>query len=594
MRRGSPCRHKVPAGLDRKETEIYRQLDPERLPRHIAIIMDGNGRWAKRRHMPRVAGHRAGVAAVRSTVETAARIGIHALTLYAFSEENWKKRPKSEVDFLMRLLSRYLKAEVPTLNENNIRLEYIGRQHELPEDVQERMAWARESTAHNTGTVLTLALNYSARSELVDAFRSMVNAASQNGGLEHLRIDEDTVARSSLYAGFAGSGSGGAHFGRDAAEQLPAVAAGLCGDLCDANLVARFPRRASAGRHCRVPEARAALRRVEPSRLSVPIERSRLNHGDANAHSEAAKITKQPPRMLKRIATAVVLIPIVMLLVLRAPVPVVAVVAAAVALITVQEFLKLTESYGVQPLRLPTYVFVGLFFLLLAASAAGEAPQLSALKFVLGAGFAAAIAPFIFLTITMRRAQMSSAYPAAAASAFAFAYIALPMAMLVQLRQQWAGAFWLLYLLLVVWAGDIFAYFVGRSLGRHLMAPRISPKKTWEGAAASLAASLVVGILLFNHALQISSFLLQPETDRAPRRPVRLEKPEMWPIILLTVALNVAAQLGDLVESLIKRGAGVKDSGTILPGHGGMLDRIDALLFAAPVLWFYVTWRAMQ
>jgi phosphatidate cytidylyltransferase len=318
-----------------------------------------------------------------------------------------------------------------------------------------------------------------------------------------------------------------------------------------------------------------------------------LNHGDANAHSEAAKITKQPPSMLKRIATAAVLIPIVMLLVLRAPVPVVAVVAAAVALITVHEFLKLTESYGVQPLRLPTYVFVALCFLLLAASAAGEAPQLSALKFVLGAGFAAAIAPFIFLTITMRRAQMSSAYPAAAASAFAFAYIALPMAMLVQLRQQWAGAFWLLYLLLVVWAGDIFAYFVGRSLGRHLMASRISPKKTWEGAAASLAASLVVGILLFNHARQISSFLLSLRLIER-RDGLFGENLEMWPIILLTVALNVAAQLGDLVESLIKRGAGVKDSGTILPGHGGMLDRIDALLFAAPVLWFYVTWRAMQ
>jgi undecaprenyl diphosphate synthase len=189
---------KIPAGLDRKEAEVYRHLDPARLPKHIAIIMDGNGRWAKRRHMPRVAGHRAGVAAVRSTVETAARIGVHALTLYAFSEENWKKRPKSEVDFLMRLLSRYLKAEVPTLNENNVRLEYIGRQYELPEDVQERMAWARESTSHNSGTILTLALNYSARSELVDAFRSMVSAASLNGGFEHLRIDEDTVA-SHLY-----------------------------------------------------------------------------------------------------------------------------------------------------------------------------------------------------------------------------------------------------------------------------------------------------------------------------------------------------------------------------------------------------------
>jgi undecaprenyl diphosphate synthase len=191
----STLHDKVPAGLDRKETEAYKRLDPAQLPKHIAIIMDGNGRWAKRRHMPRVAGHRAGVEAVRSTVETAARIHIAALTLYAFSEENWKKRPKSEVDFLMRLLSRYLKGEVPTLNKNNIRLEYIGRQYELPDDVQERMAWAHDSTAKNTGMVLTLALNYSARSELVDAFRSIVNAASQNGGFDHLRIDEDTVSR---------------------------------------------------------------------------------------------------------------------------------------------------------------------------------------------------------------------------------------------------------------------------------------------------------------------------------------------------------------------------------------------------------------
>lgn len=298
--------------------------------------------------------------------------------------------------------------------------------------------------------------------------------------------------------------------------------------------------------------------------------------------------------MLKRIATAVVLIPVVMLLVLRAPVAVLAVVVAAVALVTVQEFLKLTESYGVEPLRLPTYIFVGLFFLLLAATAVGETPPVSALKFVLGLGFACAAAPFLFLTISMRRAQMSSAYPAAAASTFAFVYIAAPLAMLVQLRQQWAGAFWLLYLLLVVWAGDIFAYFVGRSVGRHLMAPRVSPKKTWEGAAASLAASLLVTSLLFSHALEISSFLLRVGLIERRDGLFALEKREMWPIILLTVALNIAAQLGDLVESLIKRGAGVKDSGTILPGHGGMLDRIDALLFAAPLLWYYAAWRVMQ
>ena len=185
----------APAGLDRKEAEIYQRLDPERLPRHIAIIMDGNGRWARRRHLPRIAGHRAGVTAVRSTVETAACIGIPALTLYAFSEENWKKRPKSEVDFLMGLLCRYLKAEVPTLNKNNIKLEYIGRQYELPASVQEKMGWARDATRQNTGMVLTLALNYSARTELVDAFQSLVEAAARNGGVEHLKISEEAVSR---------------------------------------------------------------------------------------------------------------------------------------------------------------------------------------------------------------------------------------------------------------------------------------------------------------------------------------------------------------------------------------------------------------
>ncbi|HXZ27278.1 MAG TPA: isoprenyl transferase [Terriglobales bacterium] len=187
--------HTKVAGLDRRESEVYARLDPKRLPRHIAIIMDGNGRWAKRRHLPRIAGHRAGVAAMRSTVETAARIHLPALTLYAFSAENWKKRPPAEVQFLMALLKRYLRAEVPTLNQNNIRLEYIGRLHELPEDVQGRMAWARESTARNTGMVLTLALNYSARLELVDAFQAMAHAAANNGGLQHLQVDEEMVDR---------------------------------------------------------------------------------------------------------------------------------------------------------------------------------------------------------------------------------------------------------------------------------------------------------------------------------------------------------------------------------------------------------------
>jgi undecaprenyl diphosphate synthase len=185
----------VPAGLDRKEAELFSQLDPNQLPKHIAIIMDGNGRWAKRRHLPRVAGHRKGVEAVRNVVETAARIHLPALTLYAFSAENFQRRPPVEIKFLMKLLQAYLKNELPLMQRNNIRLEFIGRYQLLPPEVQERMAWAREETARNTGMIMTLALNYGSRSEIVDAVRSMVHAATSNGGIDHLKIDEETLAR---------------------------------------------------------------------------------------------------------------------------------------------------------------------------------------------------------------------------------------------------------------------------------------------------------------------------------------------------------------------------------------------------------------
>jgi phosphatidate cytidylyltransferase len=298
--------------------------------------------------------------------------------------------------------------------------------------------------------------------------------------------------------------------------------------------------------------------------------------------------------LLKRIATAVVLIPIVLALILRAPLPVLAGGALGIVLITIREFLKLMESYGIKTAYLPIFYFVALFFLVLAISGGGETPLLSTGRFLVTLGFLAAIVPFVFLTRAMRSENLSAGYPAAAASVFAFAYIALPMGMLVQIRQQWAGAFYLLYLLLVVWAGDIFAYFVGKSIGRHLMSPRISPKKTWEGAAASVIASVGVGWLMFHYALPISSTLLRWGLIERRDGLFGLEQPAMAPVILLTIVLNIAAQLGDLVESLIKRGAGVKDSGAILPGHGGMLDRIDALLFAAPVLWFYMAWQAVQ
>jgi undecaprenyl diphosphate synthase len=185
----------IPSGLDRKEAELYSQLDPNQFPKHVAIIMDGNGRWAKRRHLPRIAGHRKGVDALRKVMETASNIGLPALTFYAFSAENFTRRPPTEIHFLMKLLHRYLKNELPLMQRNNIRLQFIGRSQMLPQEVQERMAWAKEQTARNTGTVMTLALNYGSRSEIVDACKAMVSAAANNGGMEHLKIDEESLNR---------------------------------------------------------------------------------------------------------------------------------------------------------------------------------------------------------------------------------------------------------------------------------------------------------------------------------------------------------------------------------------------------------------
>jgi phosphatidate cytidylyltransferase len=296
--------------------------------------------------------------------------------------------------------------------------------------------------------------------------------------------------------------------------------------------------------------------------------------------------------LIKRVLTAVVLIPIVLALVLRAPVPAVAGIAGLVALLAIRELLKLSEAYAVRPLNLPTYIYTGLFFLVIA-TAPGTVPALSTSGFAFAALTAAVLAPFIFLTIGMYRSDLASAFPAAMVSAFSFSYIALPLACLVQLREQWRGSFLILYLLLVVWAGDIFAYFVGKSIGRHRMSPRVSPNKTWEGAVASVLASVGIGFLMFHYALPISTALLNAHLIERRDGIFANDQISMAEVIVISVVLNIAAQLGDLVESLIKRGAKVKDSGAILPGHGGMFDRIDALLFAAPVLWCYAAWKVM-
>jgi len=175
-----------------EEASLLEKLDLSRLPRHVAVIMDGNGRWAQKRHLPRIAGHRSGTQSARTTIETCARLKIEALTLYAFSVENWR-RPKTEIDFLMALLREYLRKEMPLIQKNDIRMRFLGRMDELPLGVQKDVREAMEKTAGNKGMVLCVALNYGGRAEIVDAMNAILS--EHNGhGASH-KVTEEQLSR---------------------------------------------------------------------------------------------------------------------------------------------------------------------------------------------------------------------------------------------------------------------------------------------------------------------------------------------------------------------------------------------------------------
>jgi undecaprenyl diphosphate synthase len=178
---------RAPAGS--REESLARQVDFDRLPAHVAVIMDGNGRWAAQRHLPRVEGHRAGIDSVRDIVETSARLGIDVLTLFAFSVENWK-RPRSEVAVLMGLLKRFLRLELDNLSVNDIKFQVIGRQDELPADVRHELDIGRDRTRGNHGMLFNIALNYGGRAEIVEAARRAIESGIRPSDLDERRFGE--------------------------------------------------------------------------------------------------------------------------------------------------------------------------------------------------------------------------------------------------------------------------------------------------------------------------------------------------------------------------------------------------------------------
>jgi phosphatidate cytidylyltransferase len=272
---------------------------------------------------------------------------------------------------------------------------------------------------------------------------------------------------------------------------------------------------------------------------------------------------------MKRIVTALVLIPLVLLLVFIGPKWLVTLTVAAVAILAAWEFLDLANRCGATPPRMAVMVaIVGLFAAVLLSESIEWMHQNEAVFGILSLGL------LIYCTFSRPMEDMMAS---ATTAIFCLFYVGLTLTSIPMLMGMTNGPSLIVFLLFAVWAGDIAALYIGRKWGRHKLAPRLSPNKTWEGTLASVTASiLVTGIL------QVLAHLLAVKWEQA-----WLSYPEaVWYWILLAVLVNAAAQVGDLAESALKRSAGVKDSGNLLPGHGGMLDRIDALLLAAPVMWY--------
>jgi phosphatidate cytidylyltransferase len=285
---------------------------------------------------------------------------------------------------------------------------------------------------------------------------------------------------------------------------------------------------------------------------------------------------------MKRVLTAVVLVPVVLLLVFRAPLWLFALGIAALIILTLLEYLNIAETAGLKPFKWLTFIMALVPFVLLWSEGLPIEQEYNKISFdllFLPSWLSVFLIAAVVLGIPLVfRKDLKMGLASAASSLFGLVYVAVSLSLLVCLRADAYTKVLLIFVLFSVWAGDIAAYYVGRSIGKHKLAPVVSPNKSWEGAIASVFGSIAFAFLVFYFQPQINSlFLVHGHSTQ----------PAWFHIVGLGVLTNVAAQFGDLFESALKRGAGVKDSGTLLPGHGGILDRIDALLFAIPVVWYY-------
>ncbi|CAG0908119.1 unnamed protein product [Cyprideis torosa] len=480
-----------------KEGEAYGEY----LPRHVAIIMDGNGRWAENHGKPRLYGHRIGADSVREIVECAAEEGIEVLTLYAFSSENWQ-RPRTEVKGLMSILQKFLVSELDKMMRHNIRLFSIGERGKLPVRVREKLEQTIEQTANNTGLTLNLALSYGAKNEMVHGVREIARKCLENG-MRLSDINEQTIS-DSLYT-----------------RQLP-----------DPDLLIR-----TGGEH-RLSNFllwQASYAEILFTDIMWPEYRR-------DAFREALQVYKSKERRFGRTGA-------------QGTFTLFALIVYFFTFYGSFEFIRMDPAAGLD--------FRGMFTLSLLMSL-----PVAGCFFAQELGLSGGLLLAICLGVCQSIASYGSdgkGYVLLQRIVFGTVWIGFFSAHLLLLWRLPEGRAWLLLLVAITASSDSGAYYFGKHFGKRKLAPAISPKKTVEGALGGILTALVVSGLIAILVLERAN----------------------WAVLLpMTILLVVVGIAGDLVESMVKRSTGTKDSGGLFLGHGGVLDRVDSLLLSAPLLYY--------
>ncbi|MEM6963013.1 MAG: polyprenyl diphosphate synthase, partial [Myxococcota bacterium] len=544
-------------------------IEPNPVPNHVAIIMDGNGRWAQNRDQRRADGHRAGADAVRRTVRACRRLGVPALTLYAFSAQNWK-RPPHEVSALMYLLRDFLISEREEILNNGIRLRSIGRVSELPDYVHQVLLPLEEESAENTEMTLTLALAYGGQEELADVCRTLAVRAV-DGSLDPDDIDCEVVS-----ANLPSAGVGPVDLLiRTAGEQR--ISNFLLWGIAYAEVVffdKPWPEFDADDLHSALATYGSRERRFglvpepeaeKPAEASPPKSQSWLHN------------------TVTRVLSAAVLIPVMLALLFWCPKPwwtAFCYVAVTIA------------SFEMMQMKFPEHI---------ASQVLGVFGSLGLLTSILFFEASSGLLPALLvhvvaaLVVTLFDARMpekavtpetglppSNSFgatsgpssttsfdieSAAARMGWSIAgpiYIAGSLSTMALLHRLEQGGTWVILAMSFAFASDTAAYFVGKFAGQRKLYPAVSPNKTLEGSLGGILAAVLVSLFIRGLSLP--------------------EIPLVACIILATVAATLG-QLGDLSISLLKRSTGRKDTGKIMPGHGGILDRVDALAVTSVVTW---------